>query len=88
MNASEMTFGVEIETIAPASAIREHGLQIGAYPLHFGETEEGWYFASLAPEVPNAKCLKNHHACMMVRTPDGIKISSTELQPKLPLVAA
>ena len=31
MNANENTFGVEIETIAPDSAIRQHGLQIGAY---------------------------------------------------------
>ena len=31
MNAHELTFGIEIETIAPASAIRDHGLQIGAY---------------------------------------------------------
>jgi hypothetical protein len=31
MNASEMTFGVEIETVAPESAVREHGLRIGGY---------------------------------------------------------
>lgn len=30
MNANEMTFGIEIETVAPASAI-EAGLQIGSY---------------------------------------------------------
>lgn len=31
MNASEMTFGIEIETVAPDSAVREHGLRIGPY---------------------------------------------------------
>ena len=31
MNASEMTFGVEIETVAPQSAIENDGLRIGAY---------------------------------------------------------
>ena len=31
MHASDLTFGIEIETIAPTSAIREHGLEIGSY---------------------------------------------------------
>ncbi len=31
MNATEMTFGIEIETIAPDSAVTHDGLQIGAY---------------------------------------------------------
>lgn len=31
MNASELTFGIEIETIAPTSAIERDGLQIGSY---------------------------------------------------------
>ncbi len=31
MNANEFTFGIEIETVAPDSAIRDHGLRIGAY---------------------------------------------------------
>lgn len=31
MNASELTYGIEIETIAPDSAVHEHGLRIGAY---------------------------------------------------------
>jgi hypothetical protein len=31
MHANEMTFGIEIETIAPESAIRNDGLQIGGY---------------------------------------------------------
>lgn len=31
MNANEMTFGIEIETAAPQSAIDNHGLQIGSY---------------------------------------------------------
>lgn len=34
MNASDMTFGVEIETIAPQSAIDNDGLRIGVY--HYG----------------------------------------------------
>jgi hypothetical protein len=31
MNANEMTFGVEIETVAPDSAVRNDGLRIGGY---------------------------------------------------------
>jgi hypothetical protein len=31
MNASDLTFGIEIETIAPDSAVRQHGLRIGPY---------------------------------------------------------
>jgi hypothetical protein len=31
MNASELTFGIEIETVAPDSAVRLHGLVIGGY---------------------------------------------------------
>lgn len=31
MNASDMTFGVEVETVAPPSAIENDGLRIGAY---------------------------------------------------------
>lgn len=31
MNPTEMTFGVEIETLAPQTAIDQHGLQIGSY---------------------------------------------------------
>jgi len=31
MNASDLTFGVEIETIAPDSAIQNEGLRIGPY---------------------------------------------------------
>ena len=31
MNAHEFTFGIEIETIAPDSAVRDHGLRIGGY---------------------------------------------------------
>jgi len=31
MNARELTFGIEIETVAPDSAVREHGLRIGPY---------------------------------------------------------
>lgn len=31
MHANELTFGIEIETIAPTSAIEAHGLRIGAY---------------------------------------------------------
>jgi hypothetical protein len=31
MNANELTFGVEIETIAPDKAVRNDGLRIGAY---------------------------------------------------------
>ncbi len=31
MNANEMTFGIEIETVAPESAVRNDGLRIGPY---------------------------------------------------------
>jgi len=31
MNANDLTFGIEIETIAPASAATQHGLQVGGY---------------------------------------------------------
>jgi len=31
MNANEMTFGIEIETVAPKSAIENDGLRIGGY---------------------------------------------------------
>ena len=31
MNANELTFGIEIETVAPKSAIENHGLRIGNY---------------------------------------------------------
>ena len=31
MNANEMTFGIEIETIAPDSAVQNDGLRIGPY---------------------------------------------------------
>ena len=31
MNANELTFGIEIETVAPQSAVDEEGLRIGAY---------------------------------------------------------
>ncbi len=31
MDAKDLTFGVEIETIAPDSAVRNDGLQIGPY---------------------------------------------------------
>lgn len=44
MNARQMTFGIEIETIAPDSAVRNDGLRIGAY--HHGiqvpYLPEGW----------------------------------------------
>jgi hypothetical protein len=44
MNANEMTFGIEIETVAPASALRNDGLRIGSY--HAGAQvpylPEGW----------------------------------------------
>ena len=31
MNANDRTFGVELETVAPDSAVRNHGLRIGPY---------------------------------------------------------
>ena len=31
MNANDLTFGIEIETIAPDSAVRNDGLRIGPY---------------------------------------------------------
>lgn len=44
MNANNMTFGIEIETIAPDSAVQNDGLRIGMY--HHGiqvpYLPEGW----------------------------------------------
>ena len=31
MNANEMTFGIEIETVAPDTAVQNDGLRIGPY---------------------------------------------------------
>lgn len=44
MNANELTFGVEIETIAPQSAVRNHGLQIGGYKrgIQVPYLPQGW----------------------------------------------
>jgi hypothetical protein len=44
MNASDLTFGIEIETIAPDSAIRDDGLRIGPYKrgIQVPYLPEGW----------------------------------------------
>ena len=44
MNAHELTFGIEIETIAPDSAVRQSGLRIGFYRrgIQVPYLPEGW----------------------------------------------
>lgn len=44
MNANELTFGIEIETIAPDSAVRNEGLRIGSYRrgVQVPYLPEGW----------------------------------------------
>ena len=63
MQASEMTFGIEIETLAPASAIRD-GLQIGSYHhgLQVPYLPEGWKAERDGSLRPGA----NEYACEIV----------------------
>ncbi len=44
MNANDLTFGIEIETIAPDSAVRNDGLRIGSYKhgIQVPYLPEGW----------------------------------------------
>ena len=74
MNAADMTFGIEIETLAPDSALAEHGLQIGAY--HHGiqvpYLPEGWK----AERDGSIDASSGGHACEIVspvlRGADGL----------------
>jgi len=76
MNASDMTFGVEIETVAPQSAIENDGLRIGAY--HHGiqvpYLPEGWR-AERDGSI-DASRIPGGHACEIVspvlRGPEGL----------------
>jgi hypothetical protein len=66
MNASEMTFGVEIETIAPQSAIENDGLRIGAYHagIQVPYLPQGWK-AERDGSI-DASRIPGGHACEIV----------------------
>ena len=74
MNANEMTFGIEIETIAPESALRDDGLRIGSY--HYGTQvpylPTGWK----AERDGSIRTAAGGHACEIVspvlRGADGL----------------
>lgn len=76
MNASDMTFGVEIETIAPHSAIEEGGLRIGAYHqgIQVPYLPQGWK-AERDGSI-DASRIPGGHACEIVspvlRGPEGL----------------
>ena len=64
MNASEMTFGIEIETAAPESALQNDALRIGSY--HYGiqvpYLPEGWK----AERDGSIRSTDGGHACEIV----------------------
>jgi hypothetical protein len=64
MNANEMTFGIEIETTAPESALQNDGLRIGSY--HYGiqvpYLPEGWK----AERDGSIRSNHGEHACEIV----------------------
>jgi hypothetical protein len=64
MNANQMTFGIEIETLAPDSAVRNDGLRIGVY--HHGiqvpYLPEGWR----AERDGSIDSSRGGHACEIV----------------------
>jgi len=64
MNANEMTFGVEIETIAPDSAVRNDGLVIGGYHrgIQVPYLPTGWK----AERDGSIQTNGNGHACEIV----------------------
>lgn len=66
MNANEMTFGVEIETIAPQSAIENDGLRIGGYHqgIRVPYLPAGW-MAERDGSI-NACRIPGGHACEIV----------------------
>lgn len=74
MNANQMTFGIEIETIAPDSAIQNDGLRIGMY--HYGiqvpYLPAGWK----AERDGSIDASRGGQACEMVspvlRGPEGL----------------
>lgn len=64
MNANEITFGVEIETVAPVSAIRDHGLEVGGYHrgIQVPYLPEGWR----AERDGSIQTPPNHYPCEIV----------------------
>jgi hypothetical protein len=66
MNASDMTFGVEIETIAPHSALENDGLRIGAYHqgIQVPYLPQGWK-AERDGSI-DASRIPGGHACEIV----------------------
>lgn len=74
MNANEMTFGIEIETIAPDSAVQNDGLRIGPYRrgIQVPYLPEGWK-AEADGSIDNSN---GGHRCEIVspilRGPEGL----------------
>lgn len=74
MHASQITFGIEIETVAPDSAVQNEGLRIGSY--HHGiqvpYLPEGWR----AERDGSIDTSRGGHACEIVspilRGPEGL----------------
>jgi len=74
MNANQMTFGIEIETVAPDSAVQNEGLRIGAY--HHGiqvpYLPQGWK----AERDGSVDASRGGHPCEIVspvlRGPEGL----------------
>ncbi len=64
MNANELTLGVEIETVAPDSAVRNDGLRIGSYKhgIQVPYLPEGWK-AEADGSIDNSK---GGHKCEIV----------------------
>ena len=74
MNANEMTLGVEIETVAPDSALRNEGLRIGSYHcgIQVPYLPDGWK----AERDGSIRTAYGSHACEIVspilRGPEGL----------------
>ncbi|NLF29472.1 MAG: hypothetical protein GX591_01140 [Planctomycetes bacterium] len=64
MNANEMTFGIEIETVAPESALQNDGLQIGSYHrgIQVPYLPQGWR----AERDGSIRCTNGGHPCEIV----------------------
>src|SRR5665647_1701865 len=75
MNANELTLGVEIETVAPDSAVRNDGLRIGSYRhgIQVPYLPTGWT-AEADGSIDNSK---GGHKCEIVspilRGEEGLK---------------
>jgi hypothetical protein len=74
MNASELTFGIEIETIAPASAVANDGLQIGHYHggIQVPYLPAGWKAERDGSIDPGASGLACEIVSPVLRGPEGL----------------